>query len=195
MIRATEGDDELIVDILSRAFDDEQTLNYSIKQDKRRAKSIRLVMLYSIEVARIFGEIYLSDNRKACTLLIYPEKKKCSPLLAWINLKSIIKLRDVAAAMRYLKYENVVLTKRPKEKHIQIWYLGVFPAVSHQGIGTHFLTQILAETDKKKLPVCLETATFLNISWYNRFGFEVYDQTEGQLVAYLMRRPVPSTHS
>ena len=38
--------------------------------------------------------------------------------------------------------------------------------------------------------VCLETSTLKNLLWYERFGFEIYNQPElGCILFFLKRKP------
>ena len=57
MQKATAGDKALIVDILTKTFDDNKSVNYIVKQDERRTERIRELSNYSFEMCLRFGEI------------------------------------------------------------------------------------------------------------------------------------------
>ena len=62
MIKAAYSDKNLVVDILTDSFETNQSVNYIVKQDKKRVNRIRSLMDYSFEVCYSFGEVFLSDN-------------------------------------------------------------------------------------------------------------------------------------
>lgn len=79
MIKADYKDKELIVNILTSSFDDNKSVNYIIEQDNKRAKRLRNLMEYSFDVCYLFGEVFLTDNKKGCALIVLPDKKKITP--------------------------------------------------------------------------------------------------------------------
>ncbi len=70
MIRADYKDKELIVDILTNSFNDNKSVNYIIKQDDKRLQRIRNLMDYSIEVCYEFGDVFLSNDKTGCALIV-----------------------------------------------------------------------------------------------------------------------------
>ena len=50
MLKATYNDKELILDILCKSFDKNNSVNYVVRQDKKRKKRIRVLMDYSFEI-------------------------------------------------------------------------------------------------------------------------------------------------
>lgn len=64
MKNADYKDKSLISDILTNSFDSNQSVNYIVKQDGKRFKRIRALMDYSFEVCYLFGDVFLSDDRK-----------------------------------------------------------------------------------------------------------------------------------
>jgi hypothetical protein len=64
MIQAAYKDKYLVVDILTKAFDSNKSVNYVVKQDRKREKRIRKLMDYSFELCWESGEVYLSYHLK-----------------------------------------------------------------------------------------------------------------------------------
>ncbi|MBU1822247.1 MAG: N-acetyltransferase, partial [Bacteroidetes bacterium] len=83
MTEASLEDKALIVDILTRSFDSNQSINYLIPQDSRRQDRVRNLMEYSFELCRESGKILLSDDRRACAFIILPERRKTT----WKSLR------------------------------------------------------------------------------------------------------------
>ena len=76
MTRASNTDKEKIVNILTDSFDDNKSVNYIIKQDVKRKQRIKRLMEYSYDVCNLFGEVFVTEDKNGCALLIYPEKKR-----------------------------------------------------------------------------------------------------------------------
>ena len=72
MKKASYGEKNLIIDILTQSFDTNQSVNYIVNQDRKRLSRIRALMDYSFEVCTLFGEVFISDDKKACALIMYP---------------------------------------------------------------------------------------------------------------------------
>ncbi|MCR6720278.1 MAG: hypothetical protein NVV59_08255 [Chitinophagaceae bacterium] len=83
MIRAKYQDKDCIVNILAHSFDDNKSVNYIVKQDGKRSQRLRKLMEYSFDVCYLFGDVFISEDRKGCALIVFPDKKKTA-------LKSIL---------------------------------------------------------------------------------------------------------
>ena len=98
MKKAEYNDKDLIVDILTKSFETNQSVNYIVEQDDKRQKRIRYLMDYSFEVCYLFGEVYLSEDDKSRALILYPDKKTTT-------LKSI--LLDVELMFKCIGIANI----------------------------------------------------------------------------------------
>ncbi|HEY5463874.1 MAG TPA: hypothetical protein VIJ95_11510 [Hanamia sp.] len=76
MIKATNKDRERVIDILAKSFNDNQSVNYIVKQDQKRNQRIRKLMAYSFDVCYLYGEVYLTHDKSGCALILFPDKKK-----------------------------------------------------------------------------------------------------------------------
>lgn len=190
MIKVNREDKLLILDILSLSFDDNQSVNYIILQDEKRRARIRALMDYSFEVCYRFGDVWLSDDRKACALVLYPHLKRTTLISIWLDAQLIFKAIGIANISKALEREAMIKKRQPKEKMAYLWFIGVEPTEQHKGIGSWLLQQIFVEANEKGLPVFLETSTQINLPWYERFGFEIYDRLFlGYMLYFLKRAP------
>lgn len=57
MIKAVESDKLLIIEILTRSFENNKSVNYIIIEDDKRIERIRALMDYSIGMCSLFGEV------------------------------------------------------------------------------------------------------------------------------------------
>ena len=190
MIKAKCSDKNLVVDILTKSFDTNQSVNYIIKQDAKRTQRVRALMDYSFEVCYLFGDVFLSDDKKACALITYPDKKKT-------NLKSIlldVKLIFFAVGLKNIKKtlarETLINKVQPKELKYYLWFIGVDPEYQNEGIGTILLDELIEDSEHKKRPIYLETSTLKNLPWYQKFGFQIYHELDLSYKLFFLKRQV-----
>jgi len=178
MVKAEKKDRTWVVDLLARSFDSNQSVNYIVRQDGQRGKRIRSLMAYSFDVCYLFGEVWLSDNKKACALILFPHQKLFSLRSLWLDLKLILQAIGISRVRQALRREGNVKKLQAKVDMTYLWFIGVDPDYQHAGNGSLLLREIIAASDRKGLPVCLETSALQNLPWYGRFGFEVYNRLE-----------------
>jgi len=175
MKSALYSDKNLIVEILTASFDENQSVNYIVKQDNRRTQRIRELMDYSFEICFNYGEVFLSDDKSACALVLYPDKKKTTLKSIWLDIKLILKSIGIGNISKALSRETKIKQKQLKEKMYYLWFIGVQPESQNSGVGSQLLNEILHHSKKKNRPVVLETSTVKNLPWYQKFGFRTYD--------------------
>ncbi|MDO3641527.1 GNAT family N-acetyltransferase [Mucilaginibacter sp. L3T2-6] len=190
MIRATQEDKGLVVSILSESFKENQSVNFIVRQDDIKLNRIRSLMDYSFEVCHLFGEVWLSDDRKACALTLFPHQKRTTLKSIRLDIRLIIQAIGLSGIQKTLNRETEVKKLQSKEKMIYLWFIGVEPVYQKGGIGGNLLKEIIADANKKSLPICLETSTVKNLPWYEHFGFEIYNKLElGYTLFFLKREP------
>jgi predicted N-acetyltransferase YhbS len=64
------------------------------------------------------------------------------------------------------------------EQHWRLGPVGVLPSHQGKGIGTTLLNRFCKEVDACLTPVYLETDTDKNVRFYERFGFQVVEETD-----------------
>jgi ribosomal protein S18 acetylase RimI-like enzyme len=187
MKEASLEDKSLIVDILTRSFENNQSINYLIPQDSRRKERIRNLMDYSFELCREAGRVLLSDDRKACALLILPERKKTTWNSLRLSLFLITKSIGFRNIPKALNREGRIAARHPKTPYYHLWFIGVAPEHQGRGRGGQLLREILEEAENQHRPVYLETSTLKNLPWYEKHGFEIFDRLELSYTLYLLR--------
>jgi ribosomal protein S18 acetylase RimI-like enzyme len=188
MIKANVGDKNLIGSLLEESFKDNLSVNFIVRQDEIRLKRIRVLMDYSFEVCFRFGEVWLSDDGKACALILYPHLKKTTFLSIWLDVMLIFKVISFRGIFKALRRETLIKKLQPKEKMAYLWFIGVNPLYQRLGIASKLLQEIIEDADKKNLPLYLETSTIRNLPWYERFGFQIYDQLDLGYTLYFLKR-------
>lgn len=188
MVQARYEDKSLVVEILTGSFDENKSVNYIIKQDSKRVKRIKSLMNYSFEMCYRFGEVFLTEDRKGCALILMPDKKTTS-------LSSV--LLDVQFISSGIGLSNVkkAMTRESKIKQLQLkgltyylWFIGVSPSEQTQGIGSKLMAEVIEAGHSLQRPICLETSTLKNIPWYEKFGFKIYNELDLGYKLFFMKK-------
>lgn len=188
MIKANHTHKQLVVHILANSFVENKSINYIVKQGKKRMKRIENLMHYSFEVCMLYGEVYLSDDKNGCALVIYPEQKRTTFKSKLLDLKLIFKTTGIANIKKIVNRELIIKQNHPEGLISYLWFIGVAPLQQHKGIGSLLMKEIIAETGMQKRTICLETSTLQNIPWYKKFGFAIYKELDFGYKLFCMKR-------
>ena len=188
MIRAQHTDKNLIVSILVSSFDDNKSVNYIIRQGSKRVDRIKRLMEYSYDVCNLFGDIFLTEDKKGCALLILPDKKG-------IAIKSILLDAKFAFTCLGLSNINKAMNREAKIKQVHpngllyyLWFIGVGSSNQNKGIGSQLLQDVISEGQKQNRTICLETSTLKNVPWYEKFGFSIYHEFDFGYKLFCLKR-------
>ena len=179
----------LVVDILSKSFDDNQSINYIVKQDSKRKERIESLMGYCFEVCLVRGQIFMSDDEKACALILHPERKMAASKEMLLDLKLAINSIGAFRSFKVLKRERLIKRNHPKEPFYYLWFIGVMPGAQNIGIGSALIEEVLQKYSKATRPIYLETSVVKNLSWYKKYGFKISKEIDLDYKLYLMLRP------
>lgn len=186
MLKAQLSDKNAIVDILVESFIDNKSVNYIIPQDAKRIKRIKNLISYSFELCYRFGEVLLSDDKKAVALIIYPDKKTTSFKTIWLDIKFIMSAIGIFNIRKAIKRETAINQVHPKQPVAYLWFIGVRHRDQAKGTGTQLLNEIINYLSNKT--ICLETSTERNLPWYKKFGFIVYKELNFGYTLYCLKR-------
>ncbi|MEO6283974.1 MAG: GNAT family N-acetyltransferase [Dyadobacter sp.] len=187
MKEATSEDKGLIVNILTESFQDNQSVNYLIPADNKRLKRIRALMEYSYETCRLFGKVYLSDDKSGCALVSFPERKKTTLKSLWLEVKLIFTGIGFSNISRAINREKEISKNYPTHPIFYLWFIGVQPGKQNNGVGKKLMSELLSESERLKRPIYLETSTMKNLPWYKKFGLDVYNQLNFGYDLFLIR--------
>ncbi len=181
----------LVVDILRKSFDDNQSINYIVRQDSKRKERIRGLMRYCFEVCLIKGQIFISDDDKACALILHPEKKMGGIKELLLDLKLAINSVGVFRSFKVMNREKLLKKNHPKEPFFYLWFIGVLPGEQGRGIGSSLIEEVLHKYDEETRPFYLETSVLKNLPWYKKYGFKIFKELDLGYKLYLMLKPKP----
>lgn len=190
---ATYEDKPLLVDVLSRAFENNGSVRYVVGYGDGQMNRIRALMEYSVEICFHYGNIYLDSNRTACALILYPHRKRTTLRSVMLDVQLVLRAIGWRNIRRVLKREAQLKRIQPKEDMVYLWFIGVMPDRQQAGIGSALLLKVIEIASREGLPVYLETSVKENLSWYHRFGFTVYGSLDMDHTLYFLRRlPIKS---
>ncbi|QEM09173.1 GNAT family N-acetyltransferase [Mucilaginibacter rubeus] len=187
MIAATKSDRNDIVSMLTEAFADNKSVNYIIADPGDR-KQIKALMGYSFDVCEMFGKVFITEDRRGCALLLYPQEKRPTLRGFWLDIKLIFQAVGILNIGKALNRESAIKRLQPGGAMVYLWFIGVSPESQHHGVGSKLMQEIIQMADDQNLPVLLETSVPENIGWYSRFGFKTYAELDLSYTLYFLRR-------
>ena len=188
MIKASYTDKSILLDILCDSFDTNNSVNYVVKQDEKRKQRIRNLMDYSFEVCYLFGEILLSDDKKACALILFPDRKKTTFKTILLDIKLATTCVGITRVLKILDRDSKIKSFYPKHPVYYLWFIGVSSDSQRKGIGRVLLNDIIKESVGMQRPIYLETSMAENIPFYKKAGFEVYNELDFGHKLFLIKR-------
>lgn len=156
---ATHGDKPLLLQILSRAFAANGSVNYVVGQGDGQLNRTRALMKYSVEVCFRFGNIYFDEDRAACALVLYPQRKRTTLQSVALDVQLAFRAIGWRRIRRVLRREAQIKKVRPEEDMVYLWFIGVDPARQHAGIGSILLNRVIDVASRDGLPIYLETSS------------------------------------
>jgi ribosomal protein S18 acetylase RimI-like enzyme len=166
----SENKKQKVLNILFDTFYDNPASVHVVKQDHKKVQRFKLLLEYSYFLSENFGQVYLSDNEKCCALIIDSGNKKVTLKFLYWQFKLAFKVIGVCKAKAILYRLKVLNSKRPKEAHIYIWYIGVLTKSQNIGEGSKMMIRIIEDNPNRK--ICLESTNKKNYSFYEKHGFE-----------------------
>lgn len=188
MVNATKNDKGVIVDMLTRSFLNNKSVNYLIPQDGIKMFRVFHLMEYSFELCMLFGKVFISDDKKACALILYPELRRTSLRSIMLDFKLVFKSIGVRNVLKAMSRESKVKAKQSRERMAYLWFIGVEPKYQRFGLGKRLMDELIVRCTLDNRPIVLETSTMENLPWYKKFGFDVYDTLELSYRLYFLKR-------
>lgn len=189
MMRATLNDRELVADILTRSFIDNKSVNYIIEQDEKKEQRIRGLMEYSFDICNLFGDVFISDDRNGCALIVMPDRKKVTIKSILLDIKMALSVIGLSNINKAISRESAIKKIHPDALLYYLWFIGVEPSHQGKGIGSKLLNEIIQKGLSENRTICLETSTLKNIPWYEKHGFKTYRELDFGYKLYCMKMP------
>lgn len=180
MKKATFKDQDIIADILHKAFSTEtfpNSINFVVKQDGKKSKRLYHLMKYQCKMALYFGDIFISDDAQCCILFLDSERRKMTFRSLLLDIKLVIFCIGISNVPKVIRRERLLKANHPKVPFLHLWIMGTKPQSKGKGIGATLLKKVLHYYDHSK-PVYLETTTESNRRFYKNIGFEIFNESK-----------------
>ena len=188
---ANYTDKNLVAEILVSAFlplKEKNSINLVVKQDEKRAERMRFLMEYLFEKAFNFGEIYISNNNKACILLSFPHKEKITLKTIFLDFQLANKCIGFNRVFHVLKRQKNLKQHYPKEKYILPLIMGATHDYKGNGTAVRLMMEVKNHYKHSKLPVIVDAALKQNVILYQKFGFKIFKEEKSLgFPIYLLR--------
>ena len=177
-----------VIHILTQSFQTNPSALWVIRQDEKVHQRLKALIEYAVKTGTENDGVFLSTDETAAAIC-FEEPAKNSLKGYWNQLVLIVKAIGVSRVPHVLKREGYLKKHRPNVPHLNFWFLGVNPAMKGSG-GVHDLKkEIFNLSQKKQLPILLETSVERNKRVYEYFGFHVYHvwKEEGYTLWFMRR--------
>jgi GNAT superfamily N-acetyltransferase len=185
--KAEYSDEEVVVNILCKSFENDPHLNWMLEKSKYPDK-LKAIMTYTFQQTMKIGNIYLTDDETATAMWTSEKNEKFSFEFIKRNLKFLFQV-GIQTVVRILTNESFTHKQYPKgEKYYHLYIIGVLPESQGKGYANLLMNPILYEMEERSIPVYLETANPRNVQIYLKKGFKTYKTwIKNGLKLYYMR--------
>jgi ribosomal protein S18 acetylase RimI-like enzyme len=188
MRKAQNSDKNLIVDILSKSFNENQSINFVVKQNRKRKDRINLLIQYSFFIGMNFGDVFISDDETSCCIMLLPEKKKTTFFSLLWEVKLLFRCIGISNLMKILNREKLLKQHHPDSPFIHLWYIGVLPEYQGNNKGSLLIEEIITYYKLTNKTIYLETSTLRNLPFYKKHGFKVISKINLSYSLYILKR-------
>ncbi len=195
MIEATYSHRKLAVEILTKSFDSNKSVEYVIKGGVKRQQQIKSLMEYAFDMCMLFGEVYISNNNMACALVLFPHQKRTTLKSIELDIKFLFYCSSIKKILDILKREEAIYNNHADEKYAHVWFLGVLPKEQGKGYGTKLLNKLAEHYAKKGLNIYLETSALSTVPWYKKHGFTVIKELQFGSPLVMLKKELDHQHA
>lgn len=174
------GDERQAAAVLCASHGEYPSFRCVFPDPVRRADALSLFFSATIRDAIRFGAVHgvRDDERMVATSAWLPPG--AFPWSARRKMRAMPAFLRMFAAYpgpfrRFINYGANLERFHPRDPHWYLVVLGVRPEAQRQGLGARLLEPMLHFTDDSGIACYLETSDPRNVSYYERFGFEVID--------------------
>ena len=169
--------------MLTRSFADYPMTNYLFPNAKTRPKKMRRYFYGILLFAQRYGRIIAVSPKMEGLIVFLPDTR--SHFSDWDVFRSGLWLYFFRAGIGFLRrldnqerHQYEVYKKHIRQfPHMYFMVLGVDPDHQGKGYASQLLKRMLAIVDENNLKCYLETYLSKNIQIYQKYGFEVVEET------------------
>jgi GNAT superfamily N-acetyltransferase len=136
------------------------------------------------------GEAFVAElNGRIIGAMRIAKWPDCKAFSVKILLPTLVATRGLGTLMRIMKVQNTWIKHDPRKPHWHGMFFGITPDFQGKGIGTQMMKFYCAFIDKDGTEAYHETDRARNVTFYQRFGFEVTGEEtiNGAKTWYMLR--------
>lgn len=186
---------ELVTDILTDSFQKNKSIINVTRNGKNKLKRIRNLMKFFLINTYYNGDVFLSDNNKACLLMLTNKKEKKKTLktkllfLFW-KLNLFFNILGIKNVKNVLQREKAINKNHPKEDFLHLYYVGVYNDYQGNGIGSKIIKEAINYYHNYNI-VYLETSDEKNLNLYKKLGFDIVNvHKELEITLYILKKKI-----
>src|SRR3954447_20957535 len=179
MIKAGKIHKQRVIELLAECIDKNKSVNWIVKQDKRRKERIRHLIDYAFDICIGAEQIYLTDDQNGVIISSMSDDKLPFLEEAWLTARFLINVTGIYGIGKALRREKYVTSFHPQDhEFIYIWFLAVDKSMQGRGIGAKMINVIIEKSKMENVPIYLETSEERNVKFYLKHGFEIHHVSE-----------------
>lgn len=190
MEKGHKTDKERIIEILSLAFEQNQSVGYICGEGTNRMRRVSQLMEYAYKICSAFGKVVISADRNACAMVLFPDQKRFTLSSLWWDVLLLFKVIRIQNIVNVLKRERQIKNQHPDEPFYYLWFIGVHPVHKGLGVGSELMLELVSDAEKMGRPLYLETSTVKNLPWYKKFGLKIYNEINIGYTLYFLKREI-----
>lgn len=196
MRTASRADKEKVIEILSAAYDTNPSVNWIIKNDKKRLERIKALASYSFETGMDRNGVFISSDGNGCAIFFKQNFKKNSLKDYLRQIELLIRAIGIFRIGEVLLRERYVAKMRPSNgEFLNFWFFGVLPGKSGGNAAKELKDHVFKISEESKLPIYVETTIDKNKRVYERYGFKTFHtwNVQGKNINLYFLRRDPTT--
>jgi ribosomal protein S18 acetylase RimI-like enzyme len=166
---ASASDEASTIDVLVRAFSADPVAQWIWPDSQQYYMYFPSFVRAFAGKAFTYGSAYYVDGYAAAALWLPPDVLPDEDTLISIFQRTVSEQtqKDVFTVFDYMARYH------PNEPHWYLPLMGVDPLKQGKGLGSELMQHALVQCDQDNKPVYLESSNPRNISFYERYGFEL----------------------
>lgn len=185
---ATEGDTDLLIDILADAFHDDPVMRWSSARESYPSLAFRMTLPSCLPHRLTYVSV---DGTGVGSWL--PPGVAMKPSVGLGLLWEAVSQHGVGTIGRAFQLLLQLGKYHPKEPHYYLFALGTRPSHQGRGVGSALVREVTMRCDETESPAYLESSKADNLPFYRRHGFEVLDEIQvgagGPSMWPMLRKP------
>ena len=167
--------------VVADAFFDYPMMQHYFPNAKKRKRALPWYMKKTLGCAMRYGEAVITENCSGVMFTLPPENVRLTDA-QYIKCGFLF----VPFVMGFRNYRKSNVCERfvadtheqlmNGQKHYYLWGLVANPTAQRSGVGKALLKTLTTKADLENLPVYLETHDQRNVSYYNKFGFDLVSE-------------------